>query len=154
MSAVSSSSSSSSSASSGSARISATDKPEVNPSTENDLGELEGSRLVRMGHYDVVTVDLEDGRDYPIYIGTGYTENEGAVTRSLSCRTALLAWIALRQLLPWPSLCAQARTLTWSLCFCLLFSFAGLLYAPPRPRPRPAASADICQSKLLSVTAE
>eukprot|EP00980_Cylindrotheca_fusiformis_P006338 scaffold1356_cov123-Cylindrotheca_fusiformis.AAC.19 len=27
-------------------------------------------------NYDVVNVDLSDGRDYPIYIGTGYTDEE------------------------------------------------------------------------------
>lgn len=27
--------------------------------------------------HDVVTVDLEDGRDYPIYIGAGFDEKEG-----------------------------------------------------------------------------
>lgn len=27
--------------------------------------------------YDVVKVDLSDGRDYPIYIGAGFTEEEG-----------------------------------------------------------------------------
>jgi hypothetical protein len=32
---------------------------------------------VSKDHYDVVKVDLADGRDYPIYIGTGYSEQEG-----------------------------------------------------------------------------
>lgn len=27
--------------------------------------------------YDIVKVDLADGRDYPIYIGAGYSEDEG-----------------------------------------------------------------------------
>jgi hypothetical protein len=27
--------------------------------------------------YDVVKVDLSDGRDYPIYIGAGFTDEEG-----------------------------------------------------------------------------
>mmetsp|Transcript_60902 Transcript_60902/g.92004 ORF Transcript_60902/g.92004 Transcript_60902/m.92004 type:complete len:426 (-) Transcript_60902:17-1294(-) len=27
-------------------------------------------------NYDIVTVDLADGRDYPIYIGTGYTDDQ------------------------------------------------------------------------------
>lgn len=27
--------------------------------------------------YDIVKVDLADGRDYPIYIGAGYGEDEG-----------------------------------------------------------------------------
>ena len=29
-------------------------------------------------NYDIVKVDLSDGRDYPIYIGTGYEDKEGA----------------------------------------------------------------------------
>ena len=28
--------------------------------------------------HDVVKVDLSDGRDYPIYIGTGYTDDEAS----------------------------------------------------------------------------
>ena len=28
-------------------------------------------------NYDIVKVDLSDGRDYPIYIGTGYQDQEG-----------------------------------------------------------------------------
>jgi 3-dehydroquinate synthase len=27
--------------------------------------------------YDIVKVDLADGRDYPIYIGAGYSQEEG-----------------------------------------------------------------------------
>lgn len=27
--------------------------------------------------YDIVKVDLSDGRDYPIYIGAGYSDDEG-----------------------------------------------------------------------------
>mmetsp|Transcript_22550 Transcript_22550/g.34083 ORF Transcript_22550/g.34083 Transcript_22550/m.34083 type:complete len:82 (+) Transcript_22550:103-348(+) len=29
------------------------------------------------GDYDVVKVDLADERDYPIYIGAGYSDDEG-----------------------------------------------------------------------------
>ena len=29
--------------------------------------------------HDVVKVDLEDGRDYPIYIGAGFDEKEGTL---------------------------------------------------------------------------
>jgi len=36
-----------------------------------------GSTTVHKEHYDVVTVDLDDGRDYPIYIGTSYSDQEG-----------------------------------------------------------------------------
>lgn len=36
-----------------------------------------GSTTVRTENYDIVKVDLDDGRDYPIYIGTGYSEKEG-----------------------------------------------------------------------------
>jgi hypothetical protein len=28
--------------------------------------------------YDIVKVDLSDGRDYPIYIGAGFSDEEGA----------------------------------------------------------------------------
>jgi hypothetical protein len=28
-------------------------------------------------NYDVVKVDLENDRDYPIYIGTGYSDEQG-----------------------------------------------------------------------------
>lgn len=38
--------------------------------------ELLGSTTVNMDHYDVVKVDLDDDRDYPIYIGTEYTDDE------------------------------------------------------------------------------
>jgi hypothetical protein len=38
---------------------------------------LLGSTTVSKEHYDIVSVDLDDGRDYPIYIGTGYSEEEG-----------------------------------------------------------------------------
>jgi hypothetical protein len=47
---------------------------------------LEGSELVRTDRYDVVTVDLDGGRGYPIYIGTGYAEDEGARRRLLFLR--------------------------------------------------------------------
>lgn len=39
----------------------------------NDLG----SSTVAKENYDIVKVDLDDGRDYPIYIGTGYSDEEG-----------------------------------------------------------------------------
>lgn len=32
--------------------------------------------------YDVVKVDLADGRDYPIYIGAGFSEEEGTELHS------------------------------------------------------------------------
>lgn len=37
-----------------------------------------GFTTVATDKYDIVKVDLEDGRDYPIYIGTGYDDEEGA----------------------------------------------------------------------------
>ena len=46
------------------------------PATALDATDL-GSTVVSKDHYDVVRVDLEDGRDYPIYIGTGYSDQEG-----------------------------------------------------------------------------
>ena len=30
-----------------------------------------------MDNYDIVKVDLDQGRDYPIYIGQGYSDQEG-----------------------------------------------------------------------------
>jgi hypothetical protein len=36
-----------------------------------------GSTTIHQENYDIVKVDLEDGRDYPIYIGTGYSDQEG-----------------------------------------------------------------------------
>ena len=45
-------------------------------STTSDK-DLLGSTTVSMDHYDVVKVDLADGRDYPIYIGTDYSADEG-----------------------------------------------------------------------------
>jgi hypothetical protein len=35
--------------------------------------------------YDIVKVDLADGRDYPIYIGAGFEDDEGTKCLSLSC---------------------------------------------------------------------
>jgi hypothetical protein len=60
----------------------------VNNNSDNDGGgeDWDGSTVVQMDHYDVVTVDLDAGRDYPIYIGTGYSDEEGA---------ALEDWIGL-----------------------------------------------------------
>jgi hypothetical protein len=45
--------------------------------TAADNVALLGSTTVSKEHYDIVSVDLDDGRDYPIYIGTGYSEDEG-----------------------------------------------------------------------------
>ena len=36
-----------------------------------------GFTTVQKENYDIVKVDLDDGRDYPIYIGTGYSDAEG-----------------------------------------------------------------------------
>ena len=38
----------------------------------NDMG----SSTIAKENYDIVKVDLDDGRDYPIYIGTGYSDEE------------------------------------------------------------------------------
>jgi hypothetical protein len=46
--------------------------------TTADLGSTTESRE----NYDIVKVDLDDGRDYPIYIGTGYSEDEGELLMS------------------------------------------------------------------------
>lgn len=44
----------------------------VGASVLDDLG----SSTIAKENYDVVKVDLDDGRDYPIYIGTGYSDEE------------------------------------------------------------------------------
>jgi hypothetical protein len=38
----------------------------------------DGFTTVSTDKYDIVKVDLDDARDYPIYIGTGYDDQEGA----------------------------------------------------------------------------
>jgi hypothetical protein len=45
---------------------------------------LLGSTTEHRDNYDIVKVDLDDGRDYPIYIGTGYSDAEGACFSSAS----------------------------------------------------------------------
>lgn len=45
-------------------------------STTNRQSALEASTET---DYDVVTVDLTDGRDYPIYIGAGFSDEEGKI---------------------------------------------------------------------------
>ena len=45
-----------------------------------------GSSTVARENFDEVTVDLSDGRDYPIYIGAGYSDEEGkTLDRNLIC---------------------------------------------------------------------
>ena len=44
--------------------------------TPDDLG----STTVSTDKYDIVKVDLSDDRDYPIYIGTGYADEEGRLS--------------------------------------------------------------------------
>lgn len=46
-------------------------------STALQMAEL-GSTVVSMDSCDIVKVDLDDGRDYPIYIGTKFSDEEGA----------------------------------------------------------------------------
>ena len=43
-------------------------------------------------NYDVVSVDLNDGRDYPIYIGTSYTDEQitEMLTSHISGKQALI----------------------------------------------------------------
>jgi hypothetical protein len=52
--------------------------PAVNSNSDDD-DDWDGSTVVQMDHYDVVTVDLDAGRDYPIYIGTGYSDDDGTM---------------------------------------------------------------------------
>jgi len=53
--------------------------------------------------YDVVKVDLADGRDYPIYIGAGYSDEEGRELCSL--RSGLYSRSNRRLTKTNPSLC-------------------------------------------------
>jgi hypothetical protein len=43
----------------------------------DETSDLLGSKTIHKENYDIVNVDLDDGRDYPIYIGTGYDDEEG-----------------------------------------------------------------------------
>lgn len=43
----------------------------------DETSDLPGSKTIHKENYDIVNVDLDDGRDYPIYIGTGYDDEEG-----------------------------------------------------------------------------
>jgi hypothetical protein len=43
----------------------------------DETSDLLGSKTICKENYDIVNVDLDDGRDYPIYIGTGYDDEEG-----------------------------------------------------------------------------
>ena len=47
-----------------------------------------GSSPLAKDNYDIVKVDLDYGRDYPIYIGTGYSDEECTLTSHL-CRTSI-----------------------------------------------------------------
>jgi hypothetical protein len=51
-------------------------RPAFRLASSTAAGDL-GSTVVSMDRYDIVKVDLEDGRDYPIYIGTEYSDEEG-----------------------------------------------------------------------------
>jgi hypothetical protein len=50
-----------------------------NNNSDAAADDWDGSTVVKMDNYDVVTVDLDAGRDYPIYIGTGYSDDEGTM---------------------------------------------------------------------------
>jgi hypothetical protein len=43
----------------------------------DETSDLLGSKTIHKENYDIVNVDLDDGRDYPIYIGTGFDDEEG-----------------------------------------------------------------------------
>jgi 3-dehydroquinate synthase len=54
------------------------------PTPTNRLGMADddaGFTTVTTDKYDIVKVDLDNGRDYPIYIGTGYDDQEGMSIR-------------------------------------------------------------------------
>jgi 3-dehydroquinate synthase len=50
--------------------------PSPRPSSRRSASQLMAS-TAEATEYDIVKVDLADGRDYPIYIGAGYSEEEG-----------------------------------------------------------------------------
>jgi hypothetical protein len=56
-------------------RLAATPPPSTDAAVEL------GSSTEKKENYDIVTVDLENGRDYPIYIGTDYAQEEGMCQR-------------------------------------------------------------------------
>jgi len=65
--------------------ILSTENHVASPFVKKSLAKSSGSRIGMSSdaHYDVVRVDLDDGRDYPIYIGAGYSETEaGEMLRS------------------------------------------------------------------------
>jgi 3-dehydroquinate synthase len=49
--------------------------PSRRPSSRRSASQL--ASTAEATEYDIVKVDLADGRDYPIYIGAGYSEEEG-----------------------------------------------------------------------------
>lgn len=49
---------------------------QISMTATTDVTEL-GCTTESRENYDIVKVDLSDGRDYPIYIGTGYSDDEG-----------------------------------------------------------------------------
>jgi 3-dehydroquinate synthase len=49
--------------------------PSPLPSSRRSASQL--ASTAEATEYDIVKVDLADGRDYPIYIGAGYNQEEG-----------------------------------------------------------------------------
>ena len=47
------------------------------PTKIANVGSFLSSASAATTEYDVVKVDLADGRDYPIYIGAGFSDEEG-----------------------------------------------------------------------------
>ena len=50
----------------------------LNINNPRSLSNLKMGEGESESNYDAVKVDLEDGRDYPIYIGTGYSDGQVA----------------------------------------------------------------------------
>eukprot|EP00560_Eucampia_antarctica_P009080 CAMPEP_0197827484 /NCGR_PEP_ID=MMETSP1437-20131217/4228_1 /TAXON_ID=49252 ORGANISM="Eucampia antarctica, Strain CCMP1452" /NCGR_SAMPLE_ID=MMETSP1437 /ASSEMBLY_ACC=CAM_ASM_001096 /LENGTH=455 /DNA_ID=CAMNT_0043428317 /DNA_START=95 /DNA_END=1462 /DNA_ORIENTATION=- len=57
--------------------------PSGDSATRTKMATVEEPAVLTESHYDVVTVDLSNGRDYPIYIGANFDEKEaGEILRS------------------------------------------------------------------------
>ena len=83
----------------------------VNGNNVNDL--FYGCTTQKYDNYDVVTVDLDDDRDYPIYIGTDFTNEQGTTNIFIlhilvycnifmSCSNARVKSHVLNNLVPFP----------------------------------------------------
>ena len=59
-----------------------------NPSSDS-LSSSAIKATVTESNFDTVTVDLADGRDYPIYIGAKFSDEEGALLKPMKLKSQL-----------------------------------------------------------------